>query len=289
MAYQEYRPSSFNALPLVIKNILIINVLVFIATLVFQHTLQIDLSDYLALHNFRSSLFRPFQFVTYMFMHATTDNFGNFNFMHIFFNMFALWMFGNVLENMWGPKKFLIFYMVTGIGAGLIYLGYEAFQSHQIQVALQELTNLPTPEKYMSILHRHFYNFVEIPENRSQIDGFVAAWTQHPNDPSFLARAISDIRQLGEFKMNTPMLGASGAVFGVLLAYGMSFPDSLIYIYFLIPLKAKYFVIIYGLIEFYLGVKNDPADNVAHFAHLGGMLFGFFLIKYWQRRRNKFY
>jgi membrane associated rhomboid family serine protease len=119
MSYQQYRPSSFNTLPLVIKNLLIINGLLFLATWVFKNQFGWNLVDTLGLHYFSSELFQPYQFVTYMFMHGGID--------HIFFNMFALWMFGNVLENVWGPKRFLIFYMVTGIGAALIYMGYEAF------------------------------------------------------------------------------------------------------------------------------------------------------------------
>jgi membrane associated rhomboid family serine protease len=277
---QQYRPQSFQVLPTVVKNLLIINGLLFLATWVFQNQYGTDLTDYLGLHYFSSTLFRPYQLVTYMFMHGGLD--------HIFFNMFALWMFGNVLENFWGSKRFLIFYMVTGIGAALIYLAYQGVQYQQVHSAIDALIANPTPEGYIELMRNHFSAFMEVPEVNSQIQAFASEWGTHLNQPHYLNVALTDINQLLDLKINTPMIGASGAVFGVLLAFGMLFPNTLLYVYFLIPIKAKYFVIIYGLIELFSGIRNNPTDNVAHFAHLGGMLFGFILIKYWQKRSNRF-
>ena len=180
------------------------------------------------------------------------------NLMHIFFNMFALWMFGNTLENYWGPKRFLIYYMVTGIGAAIIQMAviylrlmplYEIISAETLDLIITEGSN---------ILSNH-QNFI---------------------DP-----VAAEINAL----VNTPIVGASGAVFGILLAFGMLFPNTLLYIYFAIPIKAKYFVILYGAMELYSGLSNNPGDNVAHFAHLGGMLFGFVLIKYWKKSTNSFY
>jgi membrane associated rhomboid family serine protease len=281
MSYQQYRPSRFQVLPLVVKNLLIINGLFFLATWVFMGQYQIDLTDYLGLHNFNSSNFRIYQFITYMFMHGSFE--------HILFNMFALWMFGNVLENFWGSKRFLIYYMVTGIGAALIYLCYQSFEFYQIHSAAQNLLNNPSPEEYIAILRKYFEPFYETPELQMHALALAEQWSKHIGDVSFVNTAVSDINQLISIRENMPMVGASGAVFGILLAFGMLFPNTLLYIYFLIPIKAKYFVILYGVAELFLGIANNPADNVAHFAHLGGMLFGFILIKYWQKKSKTFY
>jgi membrane associated rhomboid family serine protease len=278
---QQYRPQSFQVLPMVVKNLLIINGLLFLATWVFQNQYGTDLTDYLGLHYFSSDLFRPYQLVTYMFMHGGLE--------HIFFNMFALWMFGNVLENFWGSKRFLIFYMVTGIGAALTYLVYQGFQYQQVHSAIDALIANPTPESYLELMKNHFSAFVDVPEVNTQIQAFSSDWSSHLNESHYLNAALRDINQLLDLKINTPMVGASGAIFGVLLAFGMLFPNTLLYVYFLIPIKAKYFVILYGALELYMGIVNNPGDNVAHFAHLGGMLFGFILIKYWQKRSNRFY
>ncbi len=282
MSYQQYRPSSFNTLPLVIKNLLIINGLLFLATWVFKNQFGWNLVDTLGLHYFSSELFQPYQFVTYMFMHGGID--------HIFFNMFALWMFGNVLENVWGPKRFLIFYMVTGIGAALIYMGYEAFHFYQIQQSIDAFLANPVPEEYYALVKKHFGVYLEIPENQSQIDAFFTSWNNNLSSSHvYIQQAIADINQFVSFQKSNPVVGASGSVFGVLLAFGMLFPNTLLYIYFLFPIKAKYFVILYGGLELFMGIANNPGDNVAHFAHLGGMLFGFILIKLWSKKKNNFY
>ncbi len=281
MSDQPYRPSSFNVLPLVVKNLLIINGLFFLATWAFKSQYDIDLTNYLGLHYFTSQYFRPYQFITYMFMHGGID--------HIFFNMFALWMFGNVLENFWGPKRFLIFYMATGIGAALIYMSYQAFQFYRIDVSVQELLNNPIPEEYYSLIKKHFSGYLEIGQNQMQIDAFVKHWSLDLTNKLYLKQALTDINQFITFQQDNPIVGASGAIFGVLLAFGMLFPNTLLYVYFLIPIKAKYFVIFYGALELYSGIINNPGDNVAHFAHLGGMLFGFILIKYWQKKNKHFY
>ncbi|NTW34471.1 MAG: rhomboid family intramembrane serine protease [Bacteroidetes bacterium] len=232
-------------LPPIVKNILIINGLFFLATIAFSSAFKIDLTDTLGMHYFGSEQFRPFQIITYMFMHGS---FG-----HIFFNMFAVWMFGNVLENFWGPKKFLTYYMVTGIGAILI-------QMFVIYIQVKGVTQYLTFDQINLVL-KDGYNILQ--ENKNFSDPY-----------------------MGKLNLlyNTTTIGASGAVFGVLLAFGMMFPNSLIYVYFAIPIKAKWFVVIYGAIELYTGISNNPSDNVAHFAHLGGMLFGLILIMYWNKK-----
>ena len=186
-----------------------------------------------------------------MFMHGGIS--------HIFFNMFAVWMFGKVLEQVWGPKRFLIYYMATGIGAGLIQL-LVAY------IRIIPLNELVTPEQ-MDYIVTNGYELLQTNRNYS--------------DP------VSG--QLN-ILINISTVGASGAVFGILLAFGMLFPNTELMLLFPpIPIKAKWFVIMYGVFELYSGFANNPNDNVAHFAHLGGMLFGFILIKYWKADRNKFY
>ncbi len=239
----QFRPTGFNILPPVVKNLLIINGLFFLATLAFAS--KIDLTDFFGLHYPGSQLFKPHQLVTYMFMHG--------GFAHIFFNMFALWMFGNALENVWGPKRFLTYYMITGIGAGLINLLILYFQIHHVEGQLAPDLIEQVKDTGYKILQ----------ENKNFVNPL-----------------------MGKLNLlyNTTTIGASGAVFGILLGFGMLFPNALIYLYFAIPIKAKYFVMGYGAIELYSGIANNPGDNVAHFAHLGGMIFGYFMILLWRKR-----
>ena len=245
----NYRPSSFRHLPEVVKNLLIINGLFFLATITLDG-MGFDMYRFFGLHQFQSPDFMPHQLVTHLFMHG--------NFTHLFFNMFALWMFGKVLENVWGGKKFLIYYMITGLGAAAIHLGVSQYEimSLQAQISSNDLNTI-----------------------LNEGDSILAGGQNYTNP------IMGKLNLL----IHTPTVGASGAVFGVLLAFGMLFPNALLYIYFAIPIKAKYFVILYGLLELYAGISNNPADNVAHFAHLGGMIFGFLLIKYWKRNSNTFY
>lgn len=225
----NFRPTGFSVLPIVVKNLLIINVLFFLATIATDVVLHIDLKDYLGLHYIGASDFQPFQLVTYMFMHG--------NFAHLFFNMFALWMFGNTLENIWGANRFLLFYFVCGIGAGLV------------QELVQYIQYVTTLEGYENV-----------------------------------RIAAKHVISMDDYLNMLTTVGASGAVYGILLAFGMMFPNSTLYIYFAIPIKAKWFVLLYGIIELYSGLNG--ADNVAHFAHLGGMLFGLILILYWKKKGN---
>ena len=223
---EQYSPTGFRVLPPVVKHLLIINVLFFLAMITLKR-FNIDLNDMLGLHFFKASDFRPYQLITYMFMHG--------NFEHLFFNMFALWMFGNTIENIWGAKRFLLFYMVCGIGAGLC------------QEAVQYIQYVTTLADYANV---------------NMGGGQVVPMAAYLN------------------MMNT--VGASGAVYGLLLAFGMLFPNAMIYLYFLFPIKAKWFVIGYAVIEVLSGFFSN--GNIAHFAHLGGMLFGLLLIMHWKKK-----
>lgn len=204
MSYQEFRPRQFQQLPLVVKNILIINVILFFGNMVMGGKLDL----YLDLYPIGYEEFKPYQFVTYMFMHADIP--------HIFFNMIAVYMFGSILESLWGPKRFLNFYLLCGLGAAAL------------QLAIFYYTG----------------------------DG---------------ARLV----------------GASGAVFGLLVAFAMMFPNTELQLYFLIPIKAKYLVTGYALYELYNGFF--PRDNVAHFAHLGGLVVGIIIMLIWKRNKTFFF
>jgi membrane associated rhomboid family serine protease len=274
MSYQQYSPRGFSVLPPVVKNLLIINGLFFLAQMTSEQVFNLDLVDYLGMHYFGSSKFNPIQMVTYMFLHG--------GFTHILFNMFALWMFGNTLENVWGGKRFLTYYLITGVGAALVHMLVLWIGISGMQSDITQVMSSPTPEAFTAFLTQHF------PGYQMQLSGFISSWSMNPADPGYINQASIYMNDLAILKMDVPTVGASGAVFGILLAFGMMFPNALIYLYFFIPIKAKWFVIAYGAMELYFGFANNPGDNVAHFAHLGGMIFGFFLIRYWNRKINRF-
>ncbi|MFH2143661.1 MAG: rhomboid family intramembrane serine protease [Bacteroidota bacterium] len=269
---EQYRPGKFGMLTPVVKNLLIINVIFFVATYAVLNAFNYDLTKDLALYFFGSDLFRPYQFITHMFMHGSLG--------HIFFNMFALWMFGKTIESVWGPKRFLIYYLVTGLGAAALHTLVNWYSISDLQQGAQEFFNNPAPEMFVAFLREYF---PEVSINPQYID----AWLALPDSSHYISESTNLVNELILTKTNIPTVGASGAVFGLLLAFGMLFPNSMIYVYFAIPIKAKYFVMIYGAIELYAGVMNQPGDNIAHFAHLGGMIFGYFLILYWKKKQFK--
>ncbi|MEK6615956.1 MAG: rhomboid family intramembrane serine protease [Bacteroidota bacterium] len=276
MSYQEYRPSGFNVLPPVVKNLLIINGIFYLATVLFELKMNIDLEGILGLHYFFSDAFRPYQLVTYMFMHGS---FG-----HIFFNMFALWMFGNTLENIWGAKKFLIYFIVTGIGAALLHYTVHYFE---IQPTLNMLNDYIINQD-ISNFEKMFQPLMQKIHATSKMENLINQYNSiADNLPEKIQVSVELVKQYKIEFLNAPVVvGASGSVFGLLLAFGMMFPNSMIYMYFLFPIKAKWFVIFYGAIELFGAVNPSQGDNIAHYAHLGGMLFGFILIKYWDKNRK---
>jgi len=277
MSSQEFRPSRFQILPPVVKNLLIINGIMFLATTVIKDKFGYDLADYLGLHYPGSDYFRPHQYITHLFMHGSL--------MHVFSNMFALWMFGNVLENTFGPKRFLIYYLVTGIGAAIIHTLFTWYEVEQVRAAVDNFTSNVNPADF-KVFITHYIGFLDS-DQLGSLNLFFNNWQLSPKDPTLIREATEYADLILKNKMDIPTVGASGAVFGVLLAFGMMFPNTIIYLYFAIPVKAKWFVLFYGLFELYSGVENNPTDNVAHFAHLGGMLFGFFLIKAWTNKRYR--
>ena len=216
-----------NNIPTMTKNLLVVNVLAFIATFVLERS-GIDLTRLLGLHFFLASEFHIYQFITYMFLHG--------GFTHILFNMFALWMFGSVIERVWVPKKFLFYYICCGIGAG--------FTQEVVQYITYSMQDIAS------------YQYVDAGGIKMTTDAYINLWTT---------------------------IGASGAVYGILLAFGMIFPNERLFIIpFPFPIKAKWLIVGYIAIELF-SAMSGPGDGVAHMAHLGGMLFGFLLIRYWQK------
>lgn len=214
----------------IVFNLIMINILAFVVTQLVGEKMY----ELFALFYPASPFFKPWQLLTHLFMHG--------NFMHILSNMFALFMFGSVLERVWGPKRFLLFYLITGFGAVVLHTAVQAFLVHKGTGAFA---------------------------------------------PSMFALSQS-VEALSIYQ--TPTVGASGAIFGILIGFGMMFPNTeLMMLFFPIPIKAKYFVALYVVLELYLGVSMYQGDNVAHFAHLGGALFGFLLVKYWNAHRDNFY
>ena len=284
---EQYRPQRFSFLPEVVKNLLIINGIFFLASFVLEQQ-GIDLNDILGLHYFNAEKFRWWQFFTYMFMHGS--------FAHIFFNMFALWMFGAALENVWGPRKFLNFYFITGLGAALVQQLIVHYEMQPAVAYMNDYIANPDYEKLKDFAHSVAFTKFSSMEMSEHFNEFIGKFNTLVNTDYAKAMSLS-VDYMKEFRadvLNAPVvIGASGAVFGLLLGYGMLFPNNLLYVYFAIPIKAKYFVIIYGALELFSGIASVPGDNVAHFAHLGGLLFGFITIMVWRnqdrRKRNDFF
>ncbi len=213
---RDFRPTRLEILPTIIKNLIIINVLVFFAQNTFAGvTSTFSVENYFALHAWKSDLFQPWQMITHMFLHA--------NFWHLFGNMLALWMIGSVLENLWGPKNFLLFYLLCGLGAAAIHLLILSYRP--------------------------------------------------------------------DASLNIATMGASGGVFGILMAFVYLFPNTLFYIYFFFPIKAKWLGILYFGSELFMALQNNAGDNVARWAHVGGAIVGFILVYIWKKtdRSNRWY
>jgi membrane associated rhomboid family serine protease len=211
-----------------------------------------------------------------MFMHA--------DFWHLLSNMFGLFIFGPLLEQFLGPKKILILWMVCGIGSGVLYSGYTAYRMNSLQDKVKVFENNPTPDAFNKLVlqNRTFF--------KSTVFDFVDDFSRNPSDPNKISQAKQTLNAIVEIQANIPMVGASGAMFGVLIAFGMLFPNTELFLLFLpMPIKAKYFVLIYGLYTIYNVVINNPSDNVAHFAHLSGLAIGAILVYRWKKDRTNFY
>lgn len=241
----------FNGVPTVIKNLVILNALMFLVRMVEPLGLSWhQMDDLLGLHHFSSPLFRPWQVITHMFMHG--------GFAHLAFNMLGLYMLGPRVEYRWGSKRFFLYYMLCGVGAAALYMGWQSLDARQAMAALSA-------------------------EDITMLKDYVVKGAQEGMSYSFKEPDVQRVYSL----FNTGMVGASGALFGVLTAFGMLYPNvELMLLFFPMPIKAKWFVLLYGAIELFSGVAEFKGDNVAHFAHLGGMVAGFLLVKIFERGRR---
>lgn len=239
----------FAGMPPVVKNLIIINVVMLLLAELLKIS-GINLNGILGLYFPKSEFFRSWQIVTHMFMHG--------GFIHLLFNMFALWMFGRILEQVWGPKRFLVYYLVTGLGAAFFFELVQYIQYNKVMALI-------SPEQLQMVY-----------------DSGGEAVSQGKNFADAQMGKLNSI-------LNVPVVGASGAVYGVLLAFGVLFPNTqLMFIFPPIPVKAKYVVIGYAAIELYLAITS-PGSGIAHTAHLGGMIFGYLLIRYWRKTTKTLY
>lgn len=252
-------------LPPVVKNIIMINVVMYFLTWMLPSILlrfgyQVNLTDLLGMHYIGATKYNLGQMLTYMFMHAPFPNIY-----HILFNMFAVFIFAPILEQYWGAKKFLTYYIIVGVGAGLVQQLFWYIDYGSLFSAFSEAIRIGSHEPllgHMEQLSRYF--------------------TFYGNMSEMSTGEIVQMRD--ELQNSFITVGASGSVFGLLLAFGWLFPEQRLYLLFIpYPIKARYFVIGYAVIELFLGVANFSGDSVAHFAHLGGMLFGVMLILYWKK------
>ena len=241
--------SGIPSMPTVTKNIIIINALIWLVEVIAPQFGQNGIIRHLGLHYWGASHFNPVQLITYMFVHDQRT------FFHVFFNMLTLFFFGPMLERIWGSKKFLFYYMVCGVGAALVQEGVWA---------------LEWKTEYLDGISR--MNLITKEEASLLVDKYLAA-----GDTSIISAIDS-------FKNQFITVGASGAIFGILLAFAFIFPNMPLYLFFIpIPIKAKYMVAGYAVIEFFLGISGTQS-TVAHFAHLGGMIFGLILLFYWKKK-----
>lgn len=248
--------TTWRGIPPVTKNLIIINILLWLVEILFPR-FGITLTDKLGLHLFGSGLFNPIQIITYMFLHDSGSV------LHILFNMFTLWMFGRILEHVWGSKRFFMFYMVCGLGAAFVQ---------------EAVWLLSWKHEYISEI--------------AKVNGLTFSHMSEIVDQALAAGDSNFTSAVAQMKNSMVTIGASGAIFGLLLGFAMTFPDMPLYLFFIpVPIKAKYMVIGYAVIEFFLGVSGG--GTIAHFAHLGGMLFGLVILLYWKKkgtlRGNGFY
>lgn len=254
-----------------VRNLLIANVVFFLLANALPGGLGL-----LALYPVGSQFFQPWQFLTYMFMHAGIG--------HIFSNMFGLMVFGPLLEQRWGGQRFLIFWLICGLGSGVLYSGLRYYELNKMRNDIEVFRQDPSDV--------HLQDFVE--NHAKQYEPAFAPVVRQlhatPDDSGLVQSALNSMQDLYNSSLNGPMVGASGALFGVLFAFAYLFPNTTLFIFPLpVPIKAKYLVPLYGLYELYSGIHQAPGDNVAHFAHVAGLFVGFVLVMLWERNRTQFY
>lgn len=258
----------FNLTP-VVRVLLILNVLVFLVT-------NEAIINQFGLHSFLSDKFNPIQLLTHMFLH------GGFN--HIFSNMIGLVVFGPMLEQFWGPRRFTFFYFFCGLGAALLFSGINYFETYDVYKSVLAYRVSPGFDGFSAFVDQHATSYYD------RLVPFLDKFRAYPTDGKNIQDSVSIVNRIFSNQVDEPMVGASGAIFGVIMGFGLLFPNTQLFLLFPpIPVKAKYLVIFYGAFELYSGIYRAQSDNVAHFAHIGGMLFAFILVKYWGSQRKTFY
>ena len=263
----------FARLTPMVKNLLLITVAAYLIPSILGWN---NVNAYLGLWHISSLNFQPYQFFTYMFAHG--------GFMHLLFNMLGLLFLGPMLEQFWGPKRFLTFYLITGIGAGIFYEGVKYTQTIPMKNKMESYVTNPNPDDFAIFMAKYVNRPTE------DLYDFIEAYSENENNRNYISQSIGLVETVYSRVINVPMVGASGAIYGILMAFGMLFPNTQLMLLFPpIPIKAKYFVLILGGIAIYSQFMNSSGDNVAHLAHLGGMLFAFIMIKIWTKDKRNFY
>jgi len=258
----------------VVRSLLIVNALVFIVPQIMG-TSDI-ITQYFGLHNIYSAYFQPWQVLTHAFLHA--------NVQHIFFNMLGLVFFGPILENVWGSNKFLVFYLVCAMGAGILYSGVNYYELLVETNNAQAYFNNPNPSDFEFFIKKFH------PENLNSASGFANQWENDLASTYHIEKSKEFIKELIIMQRNQPMVGASGAIYGILAAFGLLFPNmEMMLIFPPIPIKAWIMVSFYLVTSLYSAVNPMPGDHVAHYAHLGGMLIGAIFVYFWRTGLNKYY
>lgn len=264
----------FNLTPTV-RNLLLANILVYLLQVNLQ---AFPVTEFGSLYPLGSPFFHFWQFLTYMFLHGS--------WWHLLGNMFGLVALGPMLEQRWGGQRFLAFWLMCGVGAGVLYEGVRAYELTKIEAAYQQVIVNPSAGEYADFMEQ-----IGVKRERYQAAG--EALQRNPNDQELRQAILANVRQLHKDIFDSSgggMLGASGALFGIMFAFAYLFPNTILMLIIPpIPMKAKYFVLLYGLFELYNGVHQAPGDTVAHFAHLGGLLVGFIIIRFWEGGRTRFY
>jgi membrane associated rhomboid family serine protease len=253
----------------IVQKLLLLNIALF-----FMHSsLGLDLVDSLGLRCVLSDYFRPYQFFTHLFVHANLGHLGS--------NMFALLTFGPMLEQTLHAKKFILFYVITGLGAALLYAIIQYFEVSNLEELYYNYLVQPNPTSFVAYL-KHFPR-----STYSFFYPFISSFFEHSDDLSYIAKSQAIISQLYTLKADMPTVGASGSVFGIFMAFAMLFPNTALFLVFIpFPIKAKYVVAMYGVYELCAGIRSHPADNVAHFVHLGGIVFAYLFIRWWKQRHD---
>lgn len=250
-----------------------VNIGAFLVTYLFNSE---QIIDQFALHYFRSDLFGWYQFITSIFLHG--------GLWHIAINMFVLWMFGSPLESIWGTKKFLFFYFICGLGASLLFLVISGWELNTLEDDVNAYLDSPTYQEFVAFADENMESLP--PQFAEQVEEFRNDWQEEPNSSQYIEESRQVVQDYLQRRINTPLLGASGAIYGLLLAFGLIFPNVPIYIYFIIPMKSKYLVILLFVVELYLSYTGGGV-GIANLAHLGGMITGFLLLQVWGYQKRE--